>query len=115
MTLKYVGLDVHQATFSVVVLDSVGIIGKWHAAKLLRYFPPVFINLQPAIWKLSPTSYRANSSRLSSPRPAARRVRAHFPSPCALGRAGGLFRCAGLQTAIRRAPARSSFLETFDP
>jgi hypothetical protein len=37
---KCVGLDVHQATFSVVVLDSIGIIGNRPAPNSCATFRP---------------------------------------------------------------------------
>src|SRR4029077_5710998 len=84
-----------------------GSLQHWPTFKCSYHLPSLAKNLQ-----LAPsTSCRASLARLSSPPPAARRVRAHFPSLCAPVGADDPFRCAGLQIAVRRAPARSSLPE----
>src|ERR1700688_966349 len=84
------------------------------------YGPPpnagISFHPQLRIYHLPPsTSCRASWGLLSSPRRAARRVCVPVPLPCAPAGAGGPIRREGLQTAVRRAPAGSSLLQTFVP
>src|ERR1700692_4599762 len=69
-----------------------------------------YSTLSQALQSGPSTSCRASSGRLSNPRREERRVGEPAPWLSGPGDAGGRFHRAGLQTGVRRAPAKSFLL-----